>query len=135
MKKSIFALLIALFSTVTFAQKNNFQLSSHILDVSKGMPAAGVSIKLEKYNEQKKTWSFVDEKITDDNGRITDFLPSEKPNLGIYKLTYYTSEYFKKNNTDSFYPFIEVVSKIKDANHYHVPITLSAYGYSTYRGN
>ena len=135
MKKSIFAILIALFSTVTFAQKNTYQLSSHILDVSKGMPATGVTIKLEKYNEQTKNWSFVDEKITDNNGRITDFLPSEKTNLGIYKLTYFTSEYFKKNNTESFYPFIEVVFQIKDANHYHVPITLSAFGYSTYRGN
>ena len=135
MKKSIFAILIALFSTVTFAQKNTYQLSSHILDVSKGMPATGVTIKLEKYNEQTKNWSFVDEKITDNNGRITDFLPSEKTNLGIYKLTYFTSDYFKKNNTESFYPFIEVVFQIKDANHYHVPITLSAFGYSTYRGN
>lgn len=135
MKKSIFAVLIALFSTTTFAQKNTYQLSSHILDVSKGTPATGVTIKLEKYNEQTKVWSFVDEKITDNNGRITDFLSSDKPNLGIYKLTYLTSNYFKKNNTDSFYPFIEVVFEIKDANHYHVPITLSAYGYSTYRGN
>lgn len=135
MKKSIFAILIVLFSTATFAQKNTYQLSSHILDVSKGTPATGVTIKLEKYNEQTKVWSFVDEKITDNNGRITDFLSSDKPNLGIYKLTYLTSDYFKKNNTDSFYPFIEVVFEIKDANHYHVPITLSAYGYSTYRGN
>lgn len=135
MKKFIFAVLIATLSTVTFAQNNTYQLSSHILDVSKGTPAVGVSIKLEKYNEQTKIWSFVDEKITDTNGRITDFLKSDKSNLGIYKLTYYTSEYFKKNNTDSFYPFIEVVFQIKDGNHYHVPITLSAYGYSTYRGN
>lgn len=135
MKKSIFAILIVLFSTATFAQKKTYQLSSHILDVSKGTPATGVTIKLEKYNEQTKVWSFVDEKITDNNGRITDFLSSDKPNLGIYKLTYLTSDYFKKNNTDSFYPFIEVVFQIKDANHYHVPITLSAYGYSTYRGN
>ena len=135
MKKSILVTLIVLFSTVTFAQKNTYQLSSHILDVSKGMPANGVTIKLEKFNEQTKTWSFVDEKITDTNGRIADFLSSEKSNVGIYKLTYFTSDYFKKNNTDSFYPFIEVVFQIKDENHYHVPITLSAYGYSTYRGN
>lgn len=135
MKKIIFAILLATVSTVTFAQKNNYQLSSHILDVSKGTPASGVTIRLEKYTEKTKVWSFVDEKITDTNGRITDFLNAEKSNLGIYKLTYYTSDYFKKNNTDSFYPFIEVVFQIKDHNHYHVPITLSAYGYSTYRGN
>lgn len=128
-------MFFALWSTFSLAQNNRYQLSSHILDVSKGMPAAGVQIKLEKYNGQSKTWTFVDEKITDTNGRISDFLPSEKSNNGIYRLTYYTSEYFKKNNTESFYPFIEVVFQIKDGNHYHVPITLSAYGYSTYRGN
>ena len=94
MKKIIFAIHFATFSTVTFAQKNNYQLSSHILDVSQGAPAAGVNIKLEKYDEQTKIWSFVDEKIADVNGRITDFLKTEKSNLGIYKLTYFTSDYF-----------------------------------------
>lgn len=135
MKKLLFAILFATLSTVTFAQKPTYQLSSHILDVSKGMPAAGVSIKLEKYNEATKVWSFVDEKVTDKNGRIGDFLPADKPYLGIFKLTYLVSDYFKKSNTESFYPFIEVVFQIKDSNHYHVPITLSAFGYSTYRGN
>lgn len=136
MKKLILTSILALFSTVIFAQKNNnYQLSSHILDVSKGTPASGVTIKLEQYNEKTKLWSFVDEKQTDVNGRITDFLNSQKSNLGIYKLTYFTADYFKKSGTDSFYPFIEVVFQIKDQNHYHVPITLSAYGYSTYRGN
>lgn len=135
MKKLMFTTILAMFSLMTFAQNNNYQLSSHILDVSKGSPANGVKIKLEQYDKQKDKWSFVDEKITDKNGRIGDFLSSEKENRGIYKLTYYTSEYFKRSNTESFYPFIEVVFQIKDGNHYHVPITLSAYGYSTYRGN
>lgn len=135
MKKIIYAAFLVLLSNYTFGQNNKFQLSSHILDVSKGAPAKDISIKLEKYDEQAKVWSFVDEKKTDLNGRITDFLNSEKSNLGIYKLTYYTSEYFKKDGIESFYPFIEVVFKIKDQSHYHVPITLSAFGYSTYRGN
>ncbi|MBW3524845.1 MULTISPECIES: hydroxyisourate hydrolase [unclassified Chryseobacterium] len=135
MKSFIFTILLGLFSIETFAQKNTFQLSSHILDVSKGIPASGVKIKLEKYNNQSKIWTFVEEKNTDVNGRISDFLPSEKDNLGIFKLTYYTSDYFKNDNIESFYPFIEVVFKIRDKNHYHVPITLSAYGYSTYRGS
>mgnify|MGYP000920222397 CR=1 FL=1 len=135
MKRILFVTLLAMLSTVTFAQKTTFQLSSHILDVSKGMPAADVTIRLEKYNEATQIWSFVEEKATDQNGRIPDFLPADKSNIGIYKLTYYTSDYFKKNKTESFYPFIEVVFQIKDANHYHVPITLSAYGYATYRGN
>jgi 5-hydroxyisourate hydrolase len=135
MKSFIFTILFALLSIGTSAQKNTFQLSSHILDVSKGLPAAGVKIKLEKYNKESKIWSFVDERNTDSNGRISNFLPSKQDNLGIFKLTYYIRDYFKKNNIESFYPFIEVVFEIRDKNHYHVPITLSAYGYSTYRGS
>lgn len=135
MKNLIFSVVLLVVTSVTFAQNQKYQLSSHILDVSKGTPAVGVSIRLEKYNEQTKIWSFVDEKITDKNGRITDFLKADTTNFGIYKLTYYTREYFEKDAIESFYPFIEVVFQIKDSNHYHVPITLSAYGYSTYRGN
>lgn len=133
--KNLFTIALTLFASIIFAQKANYQLSSHILDVSKGVPVSGVHIKLEKYNEQNKTWNLVDEKITDVNGRITDFLNSEKSNIGIYKLIYFTNDYFKKNNVESFYPFIEVVFQIKDEKHYHVPITLSAFGYATYRGN
>ncbi|GEN77610.1 hydroxyisourate hydrolase [Chryseobacterium hagamense] len=136
--KSIFVtLLFTLFSVSVSAQNKTFQLSTHILDVSKGMPAAGVSIRLEKYNEPSKLWTFVDEKKTDSNGRIPDFLPAEKgnANTGIFRLIYYTNDYFKRDKIESFYPFIEVVFEIKDQNHYHVPITLSAYGYSTYRGS
>ena len=137
MKKLILGLLIAFTTSLTYAQtaKPVYRLSSHILDVSKGMPASGVSIKLQQYNAEKQTWTTIDEKITDKNGRIGEFLPNDKANLGIYKLTYFTSPYFKKDNLESFYPFIEVVFEIKDSNHYHVPITLSAFGYATYRGN
>lgn len=135
MKKILFTLTFALVTVIAFAQKNHYQLSSHILDISKGTPATGVTIRLEKLNEQTNSWTIVDEKITDNNGRVSNFLNSERTNLGSYKLVFLTSDYFKKNNLESFYPFIEVVFQIKDDNHYHVPITLSAYGYSTYRGN
>ena len=98
------------------------------------MPASGVSIKLERLNAQTKAWSQVDEKVTDKNGRITDFLPANASNPGIYRLTYLVEPYFRRNRMESFYPFIEVVFQFTGTSHYHVPITLSAYGYSTYRG-
>lgn len=137
MKNFIFAFVLALISTTAFGQntEKTYQLSSHILDISKGMPASGVTIKLEKFNETNKTWTSVEEKVTDKNGRVPDFLSNDKSNLGIYKLTYFTSDYFKKMNEKSFYPWVEVVFEITNKDHYHVPITLSAYGYSTYRGN
>ena len=134
MKNLFLTLALFCFSSFAFAQNNPYQLSSHILDVSQGMPATGVTIKLEKQNEFTQAWTKIDEKITDSNGRITNFLPGVK-NTGIFRLTYFTKEYFSRTKTDSFYPFIEVVFEIKDENHYHVPITLSAYGYATYRGN
>ncbi|MBO0936385.1 hydroxyisourate hydrolase [Fibrella sp. HMF5335] len=136
MKTLLNALLFTIAAyTFSYAQKTDYQLSSHILDVAKGEPASGVSIKLEKMNEQTQTWSLVDQKVTDKNGRITDFLPANAANPGIYRLTYLVEPYFKKSKVESFYPFVEVVFRLKGTSHYHVPITLSAYGYSTYRGN
>ena len=135
MKKVIASVFLMLFTTIMMAQSENYQLSSHILDVSKGIPASGVTIRLDKMDPKTNNWVKIDEKVTDKNGRIGDFLKSNQSNLGIYKLTYFTKEYFKRNQTESFYPFIEVVFEIKDDSHYHVPITLSAFGYATYRGN
>jgi len=138
MKNSILllTLLLALVTTGTFAQEAKFQLSSHILDVTQGKPAADVLIRLSKKNKSGE-WVNLDEKNTDGNGRINSFLKEEVDvnHEGIYKLTYFTEPYFKLLKQESFYPFIEVVFELKDNNHYHVPITLSAFGYSTYRGN
>ncbi len=136
MKIKSFLLLLSLaFASFSFAQDNKYQLSSHILDNTLGKPATGVKITLSK-QDNKGNWKQVDEKYTDNNGRITDFIKQDgKNNTGIYKLTYHTQPYFKKLDQASFYPFIEVVFELKDNEHYHVPITLSAFGYSTYRGS
>ncbi len=134
--KNFLIVLMLAVSSLGFTQEATFQLSSHILDITRGEPAPDVKISLSK-QDQNGTWTAIDEKITDKNGRIGDFLKvSEGVNhQGIYKLTYFVEPYFQKLNQTSFYPFIEVVFEIKDEKHYHVPITLSAFGYSTYRGN
>lgn len=133
--KYIIALFLLFTTSHINAQANTWQLSTHILDIGKGLPATDVTVELEKLNEQNNTWSFVDKKITDNNGRIPDFLKKDKNNDGVYKLIFRVADYFKRNNTDTFYPFIEVVFRIKGDNHFHVPITLSPFGYSTYRGS
>lgn len=136
MKKVIFIIiaLVAL-AHVGFAQEAKFQLSSHILDITTGKPAKDVKITLSK-RDSNNNWTTVEEKNTDSNGRIKDFLKQEgKDHTGIYKLTFHTSPYFKSLGHKSFYPFIEVVFELVDNEHYHVPITLSPFGYSTYRGN
>lgn len=133
-KLSILILLVG-FTFSGIAQSQKFQLSSHILHISRGLPAQGVLIRLEKQNGNKQ-WTFITENKTNQQGRIQDFLPyGNKDNKGIFKLTYFIEPYFKSLKQNSFYPFIEVVFEIKDDQHYHVPITLSPYGYSTYRGN
>ena len=134
--KNFLIVLMLAFASVSFAQEAKYQLSSHILDVTQGEPAPNVKISLSKQKDNGK-WKTIDEKYTDSNGRIKDFLKEEKgeDNKGIYKLTYYVEPYFTKLNQSSFYPFIEVVFEIKDDIHYHVPITLSPFRYSTYRGN
>ena len=134
MRNPILILLI-LFSAFIQAQEK-YQLSSHILDISQGKPASNVKIALSKQDENQN-WVLIDEKYTDNNGRIKDFLKEEsnKNNNGVYKLTFYITPYFEKLKQKTFYPFIEVVFEIKDNQHYHIPITLSPYGYSTYKGN
>ena len=133
--RNLILILLIFFSAFIQAQEK-YQLSSHILDISQGKPAPNVKIALSK-QDKNQNWVLIDEKYTDNNGRIKDFLKEEsnKNNNGVYKLTFYITPYFEKLKQKTFYPFIEVVFEIKDDQHYHIPITLSPYGYSTYRGN
>lgn len=135
MKKLILILMMAAGANIASAQTKVYLLSSHILDISEGKPAPGVPVKLEHFNEKNGKWAFVEQRSTDANGRISDFLEKGKADKGVYRLTFLTKDYFKLKGTNSFYPFIEVVFQISDESHYHVPITLSPFGYSTYRGN
>lgn len=136
MRTFLFFLVMLGFTGFGFAQEVTYQLSSHILDITQGKPAPNVKITLSKQDEGGQ-WAVIDEKITDENGRIKDFLEegSGVVHRGIYKLTYHTAPYFERIGQKSFYPFIEVVFELQDDGHYHVPITLSPFGYSTYRGN
>ncbi|KUG08033.1 hydroxyisourate hydrolase [Solirubrum puertoriconensis] len=135
--KTLFICLLSLLPLLGLAQAPQYQLSTHILNISTGAPAPGVTVRLEKYDPVKKTWATVGEKKTDAAGRIADFLPAsgKAGSPGTYKLTFLTQPYFEAQKQASFYPYIDVVFEIKDGAHYHVPITLSPFGYSTYRGS
>lgn len=135
MKKAVFIFFNLVFATVCYAQEIKFQLSSHILDIGTGQPAGHVEVKLQRQKADKSSWEDLAVKFTDDNGRINDFLPVSENNKGIYKLTFYTEKYFKQKKMDTFYPYIEVIFTLSEQTHLHVPITLSPYGYSTYRGS
>ncbi|ECL0431790.1 hydroxyisourate hydrolase [Campylobacter coli] len=131
-------ILLALINIPIFLNATEYQLSTHILDINSGQPASNV--KVELYNlDQNRQWVKISEKFTKKNGRIADFLPYEKTenrSFGAYKLKFYTKDYYISHKVDSFYPFVEVSFELlKDQKHYHIPITLSPFGYSTYRGS
>lgn len=110
------------------------QLTTHILDTTQGKPAAGVQIVL--YRQHHADWKEIVRGFTNHDGRITDWLPKDEllpP--AQYKLRFETGEYYKHLMIDSFYPFVEVVFSINDQSHYHVPLLLNPFGYSTYRGS
>ena len=130
--------VLAMTATASYAaSQDDYQLSSHILDIGSGEPAAGVKVKLMMQDKANGQWKLLSEQMTNDSGRINDFLPNEGniDNDGIYKLIFETTPYFRNMGKESFFPYIEVNFTIEGDKHYHVPITLSQYGYSTYRGS
>lgn len=110
------------------------QLTTHILDTSLGKPAANVLIVLSQQNGTD--WIELAEGVTNKDGRIGNLLPNDTVlQKGIYKLYFDTKPYFETHAVTAFYPFIEIVFKINTAEHYHVPLLLNPFGYSTYRGS
>jgi 5-hydroxyisourate hydrolase len=110
------------------------QLTTHILDTTKGKPAQGVSIVL--FQQKNNNWTELANGITNADGRIPNFLSKEtilEP--GIYKIRFEVKAYFDKEGIASFYPFVEIVFDITTREHYHIPLLLSPFGYSTYRGS
>ena len=130
--------VLAMTATASYAagDQDKYQLSSHILDISTGKPAPNVDVRL-MMQDKSGSWKLVNTQKTDANGRIGTFLPNEAgvARDGTYKLIFETTPYFQNQGLKSFYPYVEVNFNIEGEKHYHVPITLSAYGYSTYRGS
>jgi len=111
------------------------QITSHILDTSLGRPAHGVPIEL--LQQVDGNWLSLGSATTDKDGRVSDLLDSNSIlEAGVYKLKFELNDYYKQVNVDSFYPYAEVVFQIVgDGQHYHVPLLLNPFGYSTYRGS
>ena len=110
------------------------QLTTHILDTTKGKPAEGVTIIL--YQFQHNEWKELAKGITNSDGRIANLLPTkELLPFGHYKMQFETKTYFDRLETASFYPLVEIIFEINTNEHYHVPLLLNPFGYSTYRGS
>lgn len=121
------ALCFSLLSANVYAES----ISTHVLDLAKGVGGEGVPVTLSKKNADG-TWVKLASAKTDTNGRVKQFEGVETVKDGIYRLDFDMTGYSSK----PFFPEISVSFQVDDATkHYHVPVVVSPYGYSTYRGN
>jgi 5-hydroxyisourate hydrolase len=109
-------------------------ITTHVLDTARGRPAA--DLKVELHLKSGENWKSVGMGVTDENGRCPALLEGTPLIAGTYRLTFHAAAYFKGLHVETFYADIPVVFEVKDARtHYHVPLLLSPFGYSTYRGS
>ncbi|PFG32971.1 hydroxyisourate hydrolase [Sanguibacter antarcticus] len=113
-------------------------VTAHVLDTTTGSPAAGVEIVLERAEGDGRTaggWAFVARSVTDDDGRVRGLGP-ELLAPGTYRLTFETGAYFAASGVETFFPYITVVFTVDaTGRHYHVPLLVSPFALSSYRGS
>ena len=123
-----------LLSDANFQFLTMSQLTTHVLDTSIGKPAKDITIRL--MNKVNDNWQTMAQGVTDADGRISNLLPPDKKlTPGNYKLVFETGNYFTANNVKGFYPEVEIQFTVTDDSHYHVPLLINPFGYSTYRGS
>ena len=108
------------------------QVTSHILDTSSGKPAAKITVIM--FQGSNDEWHEIWRSLSDNGGRIK-FADAESVQHGLYKLRFETKDYYDKNAVPTFYPYVEIIFEINSNEHYHIPLLLSPFGYSTYRGS
>lgn len=111
-------------------------ISTHVLDTTAGRPAEGVLVKLER-NVPGSGWTHIADSVTDASGRVGQLIPpTDHLHLGAYRIRFDVDTYFADQQLDTFFPQVSIEFEIRDdTTHYHVPLLLSPYGYTTYRGS
>jgi 5-hydroxyisourate hydrolase len=110
-------------------------ISTHVLDLTNGLPASGMTVALER-RDSSGAWREVARAVTEGDGRIREFSCADEFTRGGYRLRFLSGEYFAARAMSTFYPEIVVVFDVDDgARHVHVPLLLGPFGYSTYRGS
>jgi 5-hydroxyisourate hydrolase len=108
-------------------------ISTHVLDTARGHPAAGLEVVLERGGTG---WEELGRGVTDADGRIGELLPpGAELEDGRYRLTFDTGQYFRTVGDAAFYPEVSIVFTVAGRGHHHVPLLLSPFGYTTYRGS
>jgi len=109
-------------------------ITTHVLDVSLGQPARGVRVRLER--EDNGAWELVGDGETNADGRVTDPLAAGTLVAAMYRITWETGAYFAASHRPTFYPSVAVIFAVTTPiEHYHVPLLVSPFGFSTYRGS
>jgi len=109
-------------------------ITTHVLDIAGGRPGKAIAIELERADHG--AWHLVGGGVTDDDGRLRTLTPSGPVPLGTYRIRFATGAYFAAQGVPGFFPVVEIQFTVADGTqHYHVPLLLSPYGYSTYRGS
>ncbi|HEX9705267.1 MAG TPA: hydroxyisourate hydrolase [Gemmatimonadales bacterium] len=110
------------------------KISTHVLDTARGLPAAGVAVSLAVRTGEG--WTEIAAAPTDADGRVTNLLPGNtKHFVGTYRLRFEIGDYFAAHGVTAFYPFVEVVFAVREDRPHHVPLLVSPFSYSTYRGS
>jgi len=111
------------------------RISTHILDLTRGQPANDVPVRLEG-REASGDWRLLDSARTDQDGRCGQLLPDDQMSPGLYRLSFDTASYFGAQKISALYPVVEVTFQVRDGeSQFHIPLLLSANGYTTYRGS
>ncbi len=109
-------------------------ISTHVLDTARGRPAASIGVTLEVM--AGGGWRRIAKETTDADGRVKALLPKDDESQpGTYRLTFETGPYHEVAGAKGFYPWVTVVFEIREGGHYHVPLLVSPFGFSTYRGS
>jgi 5-hydroxyisourate hydrolase len=110
------------------------KITTHVLDTSRGRPAADLKVELHK--KSGEDWKSISAGVTDENGRCSSLLGESPLTAGTYRLTFHAGAYFNAQHIETFYSDIPVIFEVRDARtHHHVPLLISPFGYSTYRGS
>jgi 5-hydroxyisourate hydrolase len=115
---------------------SGIKVSTHILDLAQGKPAADVPVRLER-QEASGNWRVLTSARTDQDGRCPQLLPAgESLSPGVYRLAFNTAGYYVLQRIDSLYPLIEITFYVREGEEdFHIPLLLSPNGYTTYRGS
>jgi len=109
-------------------------LTTHVLDTARGRPAAGIPVTLERATSAG--FEAIGHGVTDSDGRARELLPEGSLTAATYRIRFALDAYFEALGARAFYPYAEVVFRVDEpAVHYHIPLLLSPFGYSTYRGS